>query len=427
MEEVIVVENLSKRYRLGVVGGGTLRDDAEYLWKKITGRLREEDNSEKYHDALKDVSFTVRKGEVVGLIGKNGAGKSTLLKILSKVTAPTAGRVKIKGRLASLLEVGTGFHPELTGLENIYLNGAILGMSRREIRRKLDEIIEFAGVEKYIHTPVKRYSSGMYVRLAFAVAAHLEPDILVVDEVLAVGDIEFQKKCLGKMGEVSQKEGRTIIFVSHNMQAIKRLCRRAILLEKGKILMDGDAAETIQKYLHAFFDQKANDSIVTQIDPQSIVIDDGTIKIIKIVLQNELGHPTSSFYFNEKINIILHVEVQNPIRDVVLIFYVSDAEGMPVGMASSDSVGIKFNFTSSKECISVTLENNFLENNYFLTLMFVRDRDGNAYFWAENVARFQVENLSKNPSQEYYLPWTKYGNSLINIHKIDQYADCTCG
>ncbi|MFN5218151.1 MAG: ABC transporter ATP-binding protein, partial [Sphingomonadales bacterium] len=232
MSIVIKVENVSKQYRLGNVGSGTLRDDLTRWWYRMRGKEdplmqvgstndRTQKADSDYVWALKDINFEVQQGDTLGIIGRNGAGKSTLLKILSKTTAPTTGSVKVKGRIASLLEVGTGFHPELTGRENIYLNGAILGMRKHEITRKLDEIVDFAGVERYLDTPVKRYSSGMYVRLAFGVAAHLESEILIIDEVLAVGDAEFQKKCLGKMGEVSKGEGRTVLFVSHNIAAIK--------------------------------------------------------------------------------------------------------------------------------------------------------------------------------------------------------------
>jgi lipopolysaccharide transport system ATP-binding protein len=257
-ELVISVENISKSYQLGVIGTGTFRGDVQRWWAKLRGlpdpflKIGEKDHGNRVDEtvwALKDVSFQVQQGEAVGIIGRNGAGKSTLLKILSRVTAPTSGEVKVKGRIASLLEVGTGFHPELTGRENIFLNGAILGMSRREIGRKFDEIVEFSGVEKYIDTPVKRYSSGMYVRLAFAVAAHLEPDILIVDEVLAVGDVEFQRKCLGKMESVTG-EGRTVLFVSHNMLAIRSLCAQAILLDHGEIRMEGDSESVISQYLN---------------------------------------------------------------------------------------------------------------------------------------------------------------------------------
>ena len=257
--QVIKVENLFKQYQLGQVSTGTISHDLnrwmhkirgkEDPYEKITGEnAREEKGNSNYVWALKDINFDVKQGEVLGIIGRNGAGKSTLLKILSKVTAPTKGTIKIRGRIASLLEVGTGFHPELTGRENIFLNGAILGMSKSEIRSKFDEIVAFSGVEKYIDTPVKRYSSGMYVRLAFAVAAHLEPEILIVDEVLAVGDAEFQKKCLGKMKDVSN-QGRTVIFVSHNLVAVKSLCQRGILMERGGITFMGSADETVEHYM----------------------------------------------------------------------------------------------------------------------------------------------------------------------------------
>jgi lipopolysaccharide transport system ATP-binding protein len=253
---VISIENVSKRYQLGVIGTGTFRGDLQRWWARLRRQpdpLRRvgEQISDRAIDmvwALKNVSFQVQQGAAVGIIGRNGAGKSTLLKILSRVTAPTFGELKVKGRIASLLEVGTGFHPELTGRENIFLNGAILGMNRRETTRKLDEIVDFSGVEQYIDTPVKRYSSGMYVRLAFAVAAHLDPEILIVDEVLAVGDAEFQKKCLGKMDDAAHKEGRTILFVSHNMGMINSLCNRAILLEAGQVIWDGQVSEAISRY-----------------------------------------------------------------------------------------------------------------------------------------------------------------------------------
>ena len=260
MSTVIKVENLSKQYRLGNVGLGTLSHDINRWWYNVRGKEdpylkigEENDRAQKgiseYVWALKDINFEVKQGEVLGIIGRNGAGKSTLLKILSRTTTPTTGQVKIKGRVASLLEVGTGFHPELTGRENIFLNGAILGMHKKEIQQKFDEIVDFSGVERYIDTPVKRYSSGMYVRLAFAVAAHLEPDILIVDEVLAVGDSEFQKKALGKMKEVSKREGRTVMFVSHNMTAIKNLCPKTIFMQNGLIKMIGNTEVVMNIYL----------------------------------------------------------------------------------------------------------------------------------------------------------------------------------
>src|ERR1700712_3952578 len=250
MAKAIKVENLSKAYQLGDFGTGTVSRDLERFWARVRGKEdpflkigevndRTTKSTSNVVWSLKDLNFDIEQGDAVGIIGRNGAGKNTLLKILSRVTSPTTGSIKVKGRIASLLEVGTGFHPELSGRENIFLNGAILGMRKTEIKRKFDEIVDFAGVDRYIDTPVKRYSSGMYVRLAFAVAAHLESEILIVDEVLAVGDAEFQKKGLGKMGEVSKGEGRTVLFVSHNMGAIINLCNTGILLDRGSIAFKG--------------------------------------------------------------------------------------------------------------------------------------------------------------------------------------------
>jgi lipopolysaccharide transport system ATP-binding protein len=268
---VISVENLSKHYLVGHRTERTmadrfpnfrdmlersLRSAVRKTFDVVRGRQVVQGDAVEEFWALQDVSFAVHEGEVLGIIGRNGAGKSTLLKILSRITEPSAGRVTLHGRVASLLEVGTGFHPELTGRENIFLNGAILGMSRAEIRKKFDEIVAFAEVERFLDTPVKRYSSGMYVRLAFAVAAHLEPEILIVDEVLAVGDAEFQKKCLGKMNEVSHRLGRTVLFVSHNMAAIAQLADRAILLDRGSIAIDGPVSQTISAYLSRALDQR---------------------------------------------------------------------------------------------------------------------------------------------------------------------------
>ena len=257
----IKMEHVTKEYRLGAIGSGTLRGDLQSLFARL--RHREDPNTkigetagksqnEKFL-ALNDISLEVEKGEILGIIGHNGAGKSTLLKLLSRVTAPTRGTIGINGRVASMLEVGTGFHPELTGRENIYINGAILGMSRAEITRKYDEIVEFAELEKFIDTPIKRYSSGMYVKLAFAVAAHLDNEILVMDEVLAVGDMKFQDKCLGKMGDVSKEDGRTVLYVSHNMSTIKRLCKQCMVLGNGQILYRGDVDHAIDIYSNNLF------------------------------------------------------------------------------------------------------------------------------------------------------------------------------
>ena len=312
---ILKVENISKQYRLGLIGTGTLADDLKRWWYLVRGKEDPflkigEDNdrsvkgNSEYVWSLKDINFEVYRGDVIGIIGKNGAGKSTLLKILSKVTSPTTGSIKSNGRIASLLEVGTGFHPELTGKENIFLNGAILGMTKAEIKSKLNEIIEFSGCERYIDTPVKRYSSGMTVRLAFAVAAFLEPDILIVDEVLAVGDAEFQKKAIGKMKDISSGDnGRTVLFVSHNMAAVENLCKKSILLQNGKVVKTGATNEvisyylsnqhTIQKKLADIEHRQGNGSLkfkhgsVIGEDNHSTIIE--TFKNVKIELDYELS------------------------------------------------------------------------------------------------------------------------------------------
>jgi lipopolysaccharide transport system ATP-binding protein len=300
MGTVIKVENLSKAYQLGQFTTGTLSADISRWWAIKRGR---EDPFLKIGEAndratkgtsdivwsLKDINFEVEQGSAVGIIGRNGAGKSTLLKLLSQVTSPTTGILKVKGRIASLLEVGTGFHPELSGRENIFLNGAILGMRKHEITRKFDEIVDFSGVERYIDTPVKRYSSGMYVRLAFAVAAHLESEILIVDEVLAVGDAEFQKKCLGKMGEVSKGEGRTVLFVSHNMNSVKALCNEGILLENGQVAYSGSVNETLNKYL------ASKQNIDVGIAYKKQVIDDKPVQLMEATIHDEGGISKSEF------------------------------------------------------------------------------------------------------------------------------------
>jgi len=309
MKPTIKVENLSKQYRLGTIGTGTLSNDLKRWWHKVRGKEdpfltvgesndRTSKGSSEYVWALKDINFEVMPGEILGIIGKNGAGKSTLLKILSKVTGPTTGRILYDGRIGSLLEVGTGFHPELTGRENIYLNGAILGMTRHEIRAKLDEIIDFSGCERYIDTPVKRYSSGMTVRLGFAVAAHLEPEILVVDEVLAVGDAEFQKKAIGKMQDVSRNHGRTVLFVSHNLGAIKSLCTTGILLRDGKLIFGGTSEESTHHYL-SINDSKGTTIVdkITQLHP--------SISIKEILVNGSELDTVSVSGENSKLEIVL--------------------------------------------------------------------------------------------------------------------------
>jgi len=291
-ETVIKIENLSKRYMIGHETGApymTLRDTIMDIGKKLNpvkwlGKDGGEKSTKEEFWALKDINFEIKQGEKIGIIGRNGAGKSTLLKILSRITEPTTGSIKIKGRVASLLEVGTGFHPELSGRENIFLNGAILGMRKEEIRRKFDEIVDFSGVEKFLDTPVKRYSSGMYVRLAFAVAAHLEPEILLIDEVLAVGDTEFQKKCLGKMDEVS-KAGRTVIFVSHNMGAIRDLCDKGVVISNGK----NTAKQDIERCISLYMDSYSNENEKIELTDRNDRKGNGNVQISKIEILNSNG------------------------------------------------------------------------------------------------------------------------------------------
>jgi lipopolysaccharide transport system ATP-binding protein len=315
MSKVIKIENLGKLYRLGDVGTGTISHDLNRFWAKIRGKedpflkLGEENNRTRKADtdfvwALKDINFDVQQGDVVGIIGRNGAGKSTLLKILSRTTTPTTGTFKVKGRIASLLEVGTGFHPELTGRENIFLNGTILGMSKSEIKLKFDEIVDFSGVDRYIDTPVKRYSSGMYVRLAFSVAAHLNTEILIVDEVLAVGDAEFRKKCLGKMSEVS-KVGKTILFVSHEINAIRELCNKGILLQNGKVVANDEIKLVIDKYSENAKQILTNKSWTN--DASRPGNDLAKLNFVKIINHN--NELTSVFYYEDQIGIQINYEI----------------------------------------------------------------------------------------------------------------------
>lgn len=324
MSRVISVSGLSKAYQLGEVGTGTLSRDLERFWARMRGKPdpfikigEENDKGTKGASnvvwSLKDIEFDIAAGDAVGIIGRNGAGKSTLLKILSRVTAPTMGSAKVKGRIASLLEVGTGFHPELSGRENIYLNGAILGMRKNEIKRKFDQIVDFSGIERYVDTPVKRYSSGMYVRLAFAVAAHLESEILIVDEVLAVGDAEFQRKCLGKMGEVSKGEGRTVLFVSHNMAAIQRLCRSAMFLENGRLKEIGATSSIITRYLQAAANEEAIKDIELPADHESMP---GYVSRVQV--ENMAGGPISEFPAGESWQVRIYFTLNRPLKDVIV-------------------------------------------------------------------------------------------------------------
>lgn len=320
----VEITNISKRYRIGHQAGyATLRDTIASRANKML--KRESKTTTEDFWALKDISLTIAEGQRIGIIGRNGAGKSTLLKIISRITSPTTGEIKLHGRVASLLEVGTGFHPELTGRENIYLNGAILGMTQKEIQRKFDEIVTFAEIEKFLDTPVKRYSSGMYVRLAFAVAAHLDSDILIVDEVLAVGDAQFQKKCLGKMQDVAG-QGRTVLFVSHNMAAISQLCERAILLRNGKIIADGQPEKIIDDY---FTNANTQPRIIDLSDPtiRKNSLENSVVKWSSVTLLNSSNQPSDHLGFLEPFSLEFVVDVRAEVNDLRLAFAVLSALG----------------------------------------------------------------------------------------------------
>jgi lipopolysaccharide transport system ATP-binding protein len=379
-QPVIKVENISKLYHLGMVGTGTLAHDLNRWWKmNILGREdpyslvgetndRAHKGKSEYVWALKDINFEVEQGEVLGIIGRNGAGKSTLLKLLSRITSPTTGNIKIRGRVASLLEIGTGFHPELTGRENVYMNGTIMGMKKREIDAKFDEIVDFAGVERFIDTPVKRYSSGMMVRLGFAVAAHLEPEILVVDEVLAVGDAEFQKKAIGKMHEVSQGHGRTVLFVSHNMQSIKAICSDAILLENGGIKYSGGVNEVINKYV-----EESNANIPMNYIKEAIKYSNNKIIVSKILInekQDTVIHIKDSaqyklhFKISGTANITTRIELSGKISDQ----YETPLATFTPGHSKKEHETFLGPFVIKEDII---LPTNILKGTYYLSLFIV--------------------------------------------------------
>ena len=398
MTTVISVENLSKTYRLGQIGTGTFSRDLQVWWARTRGKpnpllkIGQVDHGNQVGEtiwALKDVTFQVEQGEVLGIIGKNGAGKSTLLKILSRVTAPTSGKVKVKGRIASLLEVGTGFHPELTGRENIYLNGAILGMTRDEVRRKFEEIVDFAGIEQFIDTPVKRYSSGMYVRLAFAVAAHLESEILIVDEVLAVGDAEFQKKCLGKMGDVASKEGRTVFFVSHNMGAISALCKRAILLSLGQIHEDGVTKAVISNYL---LNQGDSDGTTLFTDKEKT---GNKVTINQISLKDDQGKISPQLIMGEKASLEFEITCHEMLEQISVCFYIKTATGLPVIHTFNHDAGVTYKNIIGRAKIIVEIPEILLYPGDYSLSLWIGDTIGNGFDHKKDSLAFQVIESTK--------------------------------
>lgn len=403
---IIEIKNLGKKYNIAHQRGGyiALRDVMMNAVKSPFSFLKSKakqvagmETKEEFW-ALKDLNFEVNKGEVIGIIGRNGAGKSTLLKILSQITPPTTGEIKIRGRVGSLLEVGTGFHPELTGRENIFLNGAILGMTKSEIAKKFDQIVEFAGIEKFLDTPVKYYSSGMYVRLAFSVAAHMEPDILIVDEVLAVGDAEFQKKCLGKMEEVTKQDGRTILFVSHNMGAIEQLCKKTIFLEKGRIKDFGETSSIIEQYLHRSI---KNVPFNERTDRKG----DGRIKIMKTVFKDLAGNEIKTIETGQDVELLIYYKLlDKTIKNInIAVCFDSVLTKNRVGFISNNLINKKI--TPAEDPIKIKIKNIPLNYGEYSVTYFI-DSHNDILDWIQNAETIQVK--------------IKNGYHTETVHKADK-------
>ena len=428
MATAIEFNNISKIYRLGLVSTGTLAHDMKRWWTmNIRGKEdpyltigetndRSSKGTSDYVWALKDIDFKVEQGDVVGIIGKNGAGKSTLLKILSKVTAPTTGTIRARGRIGSLLEVGTGFHPEMTGRENIYMNGAILGMTKHEISKKLDEIIDFSGCERYIDTPVKRYSSGMMVRLGFAVAAHLDPEILVVDEVLAVGDAEFQKKAIGKMQDVSKGEGRTVLFVSHNMGSIRQLCQNAIVLEKGRIIHQSEVHSAVDFYLGRNIEDKRSAQVIVS-DEQHDKNRSLDVKFLSFTFAKE--DPT--FASDEDIDIEIKVTASRS-KKCRINCTIFNVEGTPVGSNTSmDTFQIEAGETKT---LLYTIQNTRLAMGTYTISFSIGNGDASKgetnYDVVQQIIGFEIDKIS-HTGDCYYAKWDRgWGNIFFNTKTIEK-------
>jgi lipopolysaccharide transport system ATP-binding protein len=421
MSIAIKVENLSKMYQLGEIGTGTISRDVERWYKtKVLGKEdpflkigeandRATKGNNDFVYSLKDINFAINQGDAVGIIGRNGAGKSTLLKVLSQVTSPTTGSIKVKGRIASLLEVGTGFHPELTGKENIFLNGAILGMRKAEIKKKFDEIVDFSGCERYIDTPVKRYSSGMYVRLAFAVAAHLESEILIVDEVLAVGDAEFQKKCLGKMNEVSKGEGRTVLFVSHNMGSIAQLCNKGILLNNGKVEYDGKVNDVVNTYITE-----------NSFSSEAYIIDEAKIKnklnyFSKIYLHNIENKPTSDFSFNESVYLNIEAVIKNKVQNIQIGIGIQDKQNNRITSFLKPIEELQ-NLGDNLYKGILQLPASILAPNAFTFTIALWIKDVEIFDMLENVCAFKIHD---NGTEFSNLEGIDYGSVILNNNWIN--------
>ena len=428
MATAIEFNNISKIYRLGLVSTGTLAHDMKRWWTmNVRGKEdpyltigetndRSTKGDSEYVWALKDIDFKVEQGDVVGIIGKNGAGKSTLLKILSKLTGPTTGTIRARGRIGSLLEVGTGFHPEMTGRENIYMNGAILGMTKHEISKKMDEIIDFSGCERYIDTPVKRYSSGMMVRLGFAVAAHLDPEILVVDEVLAVGDAEFQKKAIGKMQDVSKGEGRTVLFVSHNMGSIRQLCRNAIVLEKGRIIHQSEAHSAVDFYLGRNIEDKRSAQIIVS-DEQHDKNRSLDVKFLSFTFAKE--DPT--FASDEDIDIEIKVTASRS-KECRINCTIFNVEGTPVGSNTSmDTFQIEAGETKT---LLYTIQNTRLAMGTYTISFSIGSGDASQgetnYDVVQQIIGFEIDKISRS-GDSYYAKWDRgWGNIFFNTKTVEK-------
>lgn len=423
----IELEHLSKQYTLGTIGSGTLYRDLNVWWASIRGRANPYQKVGQINDrtlkadgdyvwALRDINLKIEEGDVVGIVGGNGAGKSTLLKILSRVTTPTTGRITTYGRIASLLEVGTGFHQEMTGRENIFMNGAIMGMTRAEITHKLDEIVDFAGVAKYIDTPVKRYSSGMTVRLGFAVAAFLEPEILVVDEVLAVGDAEFQKKAIGKMKDVSHAEGRTVLFVSHNMAAVRNLCNTGILLENGCIKYNGEIGDVIDYYMSSFHSQKTDLRVVVNDQMR-----DMNRSLLATIEMAEFVNSDSVFASDEEITIRIHVKSKKDFDKLRVNIGIMDFQDAPLGTYSSDA------FFSIKNDETKILEYTLCPTNLALGTYYIafsvgqgNSQEGETNFdVVHHVLSFEIDKMSK-VTNSYFVKWDKSWGSICFHAKMKE-------
>jgi len=425
-DTVIKIENLYKEYHLGVIGHGTLYRDLQSWWAKMQNK--EDPNSIIGHEgvkkqsdrilALNNVSLEIKKGDILGIIGGNGAGKSTLLKILSRVTTPTSGIIKIKGKIASLLEVGTGFHTELTGRENIYLNGAINGMNRKDVTKKIHEIIEFAGVEKFIDTPVKRYSSGMFVRLGFAVAAHLDPDILVVDEVLAVGDADFQKKAIGKMKDVSNQQDRTVLFVSHNMSSITNLCNKAILLNQGQIVGYGSAREIVNQYMGINGKNTTGEKIwnvpSTTNWPKNVLPGKELVIMNAIRVIDKSKNISTQFSLSKNIYLEIEYDLIRDSNQMDISFYLKNDRNELVCIINDDLVYKKNRqrYSGSYKTICEIPKNFLNDGQYFVTVLI--QEDNVVHIRERDIITFVVvDNMEKNGVRGFFRPGKQWPMATV--------------